>query len=99
MLEIDKAFTLLVPRTEPSEPVVKPKPPPEGYTRKLVGPREGGELFETLLTTATDIFELVARAGRNVVSMATPITLLAEHGECDVDKLKVLGIEVRDVGG
>ena len=85
MLEIDKALTLLVPRTEPSEPVVKPKSPPEGYTRKLVGRREGGELFETMLTPGTDIFEL-----------ATPITLLAE---CEVDKLKLLGIEVRDVGG
>ena len=31
--------------------------------------------------------------------MATPITLLAEHRECEVDKLKLLGIEVRDVGG
>ena len=98
MLEIDKALTLLVPRTEPSEPVVKPKPPPEGYTRRLVGPREGSELFKILLTTATDIFELVTRAGRNVVSMSTPITL-AEHGECEVDKLNLLGVEVKDVGG
>ena len=40
MLEIDKALALLVPRTEPSEPVVKLKPPPEGYTRKLVGLRD-----------------------------------------------------------
>ena len=39
MLEIDKALALLVPRTELSNPVVKPKPPPEGYTQKLVGPR------------------------------------------------------------
>ena len=92
MLEIDKALTLLVPRTEPSEPVVKPKPPPEGYTRRLLGPREGSELFEILLTTATDIFELITRARSNVVSMATLITLLAEQGECEVDKLKLVGI-------
>ena len=30
--------------------------------------------------------------------MATPITLLAEHGECDVDKLRILGIEAKDIG-
>ena len=31
--------------------------------------------------------------------MLFPITLLAEHGEFDVDKLKLLGIDVKDVGG
>ena len=90
---------LLIPGTEPSAPTVKSKPPPEVYTRRLAGPREGSELFRTLLKTATDIFELVSKAGRNVVSMATPLTVLAEQGECKVDKLKLLGIDVKDVGG
>ena len=41
----------------------------------------------------------MTNSGRNVVSMSTPITLLAEHGECDVDKLRRLGIETKDIGG
>ena len=90
---------LLIPGTEPSAPTVKSKPLPDGYTRRLVGLREGSDLFRTLLRTATDIFELVSKAGRNVVSMATPITVLAEQGECKVDKLKLLGIDVNDAGG
>ena len=44
-LESDKALALLVSGTETLDPIVKPKPPPEGYTNKLVEPREGGELF------------------------------------------------------
>ena len=98
-VKFDKALALQIPGTETLDPIVKPKPPPEGYIRKLVGPREGGELFETLLTTSTEIFRLVTNSGRNGVSRSTPITLLAEHGECDVDKLRRLGIETKDIGG
>ena len=92
----DKAMALQIPGTKP---IVKPKPPPEGYIRKSVEPSGGGELFETLLTTSTEIFRLVSNSGRNVVSMSTPITLLVEEGECDVNKLGELGIETKKIGG
>ena len=95
----DKAMALQIPGTKPLEPIVKPKPPPEGYIRKSVEPSGGGELFETLLTTSTEIFRLVSNSGRNVVSMSTPITLLVEEGECDVNKLGELGIETKKIGG
>ena len=95
----DKAMALQIPGTKPLEPIIKPKPPPTGYVRKSVEPSGGGELFETLLTTSTEIFKLVSEAGRNVVSMSTPITLLVEEGECDVNKLGELGIETKKIGG
>ena len=31
----DKAMTLQVPGSEPSEPIIKEKPPPNGYVRRL----------------------------------------------------------------
>ena len=42
------------------EPIVRQKPPPAGYVRKSVEPNGGGELFETLLKTSTEIFKLVS---------------------------------------
>ena len=84
----DKALALLIPGTEILGPIIKLKLPPKG-----------GELFETLPATSTEIFRLVTNSGRNVVYMATPITLLTEHGECNVDKLRILGIEAKDIGG
>ena len=87
----DKAMALQIPGTKPLEPIIKPKPPPEGYIRKLVEPSGGGILFETLLTTSTN-------SSRNIVSMSTPITLLVEEGECDVNKPRELGIETKNTG-
>ena len=37
----DKAMTLQVPGSEPSEPIIKEKPPPIGYVRKLIEPNGG----------------------------------------------------------
>ena len=59
----DKAMALQIPGTKPLEPITKPKPPPTGYVRKLVEPSVGGELFEKLLTTSTEIFKLLSEAG------------------------------------
>ena len=67
----DKAMALQIPGTKPLEPIVKKKPPPAGYVRKSVEPNGGGELFETLLTTSTEILKLVSETGRNVVSMSS----------------------------
>ena len=77
-------MTLQVPGTEPPEPIVKEKPPPIGYVRKLVEPNGGGEIFDTILKTSTEMFKLVSEAGRNVVSMSTPITLMVDETECDL---------------
>ena len=78
ILNVDKALLLMILGTEPIAPTIKPRPPTEGYIRRLFGPRDGGEIFAVLLKTATEIFKLVSMAGRNVASMATPITVLAE---------------------
>ena len=94
----DKAMALQIPGTKPPEPIVKEKPPPAGYVRKLVEPNGGGELFETILTTSTEIFKLVSEAGRNVVSMSTPITLMVEETECNMERLAELGIETKKMG-
>ena len=40
ILNVDKALLLMIPGTEPIAPIIKPKPPPEGYIRRLFGPRE-----------------------------------------------------------
>ena len=77
----DKAMALQVPGIKPPKPIVKEKPPPIGYVRRLVEPNGGGELFETILKTTTEMLKLVSEAGRNVVSMSTPITLMVEETE------------------
>ena len=96
--KFDKAMALQIPGTKPLEPIVRKKPPPAGYVRKSVEPNGGGELFETLLTTSTEIFKLVSEAGRNVVSMSTPITLMVEEKECNMERLAELGIETKKMG-
>ena len=45
----DKTMTLQVPGSEPSEPIIKEKPPPIGYVRRLVEPNGGGEIFDSIL--------------------------------------------------
>ena len=35
ILNVDKALLLMIPGTEPIAPIIKPKPPPEGYIRRF----------------------------------------------------------------
>ena len=88
----------MVPGTKPIKPTVRPRPPPGAYTRRSFGPREGGEIFTVLLKTATKIFKLVSKTGRNVASMATPITVLVGKMECRIDKIQSLGFDTKDIG-
>ena len=94
----DKAMILQVPGSEPSEPIVKEKPPPIGYVRRLVEPNGGGELFDSILEASTKMFKLASEAGRNVVSMSTPITLMVNESECNLEKLTGLRIETKKMG-
>ena len=98
VLNVDKAMLLMVQGTKPITPTVKPRPPPAGYTRRSFEPREGGEIFTVLLKTATEIFKLVSKTGRNVASMATPITVLVGKRECRIDKIQSLGFDTKDIG-
>ena len=43
----------------------------------------------------TKIFDLVSRAGRNIASMASSMTILVEKEVC---KLQNLGIKIQDAG-
>ena len=88
VINIDKAMMLMVPGTKPIKPTVKPSPPPVGFIKKSYGPREGGEIFAVLLETATKIFNLVSKAGRNIASMVTPITVLVEKRTCRMEKIQ-----------
>ena len=56
-------MALQIPDTKPPEPIVKEKPPPIGYVRRLVEPNGGGEIFDTILKTSTEMFKLVSEAG------------------------------------
>ena len=96
MVDIDKALRIIVPGTEPIKPTVQPSPPPTGFVKRTYGPREGGKTFEVLLKTPTKIFDLVSKAGQNITSMATPITILVENGVCRINKLQDLGIKTQD---
>ena len=42
------------------------------------------------------IFEKVSKAGKNLSSMTTPITVLAEENEVDVRKAAIHGFEVKE---
>ena len=92
MVDVDKAMRIMVPGTRPIKPTVQPSPPPAGFVKRSYGPREGGETFDMLLETATRIFDLVSKAGRNIASMATPITVSVEKGASKMDKIQDLEI-------
>ena len=77
-----KAMRIMVPGTEAIKPTVHPSPPPAVFVKRTYGPREGGKIFEELLKTSTKIFDLVSKAGRNIASMATSMTILVEKEAC-----------------
>ena len=64
----------------------------------MYGPRQGGKIFEELLKTSTKIFDLVSKAGQNIASMASSMTILVEKEACRVGKLQNLGIKIQDTG-
>ena len=64
----------------------------------MVEPNGGGEIFDTILKTSTEMFKLVSEASQNVVSMSTPITLMVDETECDLERLTELGIETKKMG-
>ena len=98
LVNIDKAMRIMVPGTEAIKPTVQPSPPTAGFVKKTYGPREGGKVFEELLKTSTKIFDLVSKAGRNIASMATSMTILVEKEACRMSKLQDLGIRTQDTG-
>ena len=68
----------------------------EGWKKLTVGPVNGGELFRKLISTATEVFSIVSKKGRNMSSMITPITILGDSTKVDVELAKSLDIRTRE---
>ena len=65
----------------PHEPTLNDTdpPPPSGYVRKTFDARGGTKLYKMLLACSTQLYEMVKEEGKNLVSMSTEITLLADE--------------------
>ena len=65
----------------PHEPTLNDTdpPPPPGYLRKTFDARGGTKLFKMLLACSTQLHGMVKEEGRNLASMSTEITLLADE--------------------
>ena len=65
----------------PHEPTLNDTdpPPPPGYVRKTFDARGGTRLFKLLLACSTQLHEMIKERGKNLASMATEITLLADE--------------------
>ena len=98
MVNTDKAMRIMVPGTEAIKPAVQSSPLPAGFIKRIYGPRQVGQIFEELLKTSTKIFDLVSKAGRNIASMASSMTILVEKEACRMGKLQDLGIKTQDAG-
>ena len=71
----DKMLHIMVPGTEPLEPVVTTQSLPPGFHKRTFGPKQGGQVFNGLLKTSTQIHNLVNGAGRNIASMISSMTI------------------------
>ena len=86
-----------VPYTAPIGPK-DPEPPP-GYIRRKFEPKEGGPIFSKLLEILTKLFEKVSKAGRNLSSMTTKVTIVGDEKEVNPRKAALNGIKMKEVNG
>ena len=63
---------------------------PTGYVIKEVGPMDKKDIFESLLSTAIKAYKMTAAKGRNMSSMMTPITLVGERKDSNIQLVKKL---------
>ena len=61
-----------------------------------IGPGSRSPLFNALISFATEAYAIVSKAGRNMSSMVTPITLLGDRGKVNVELAESLGIPMKD---
>ena len=94
----DKMLPIMVPGTEPLEPVVTTQSLPPGFHKRTFGPKQGGPIFNELLRTSTQIHNLVNGAGRNIASMISSMTIQVDKEICEVKKLEKMGIEIQEDG-
>ena len=94
----DKMLHIMVPGTEPLEPVVTTQSLPPGLHKRTFGPKEGGPIFYELLKTSIEIHDLVNEAGRNIASMISSMTVQVDKDLCEAKKLEQMGIEVQEDG-
>ena len=77
-------------------PTIKVTPIGKDLKKLTIGPGSQSPLFNALISYATKAYGMVSRAGRNMSSMVTPITLLGDPGKVDVRLAKSLGIPMKD---
>ena len=58
-------------------------------------PNTGGQTFDKLLEVSRRLFKAVSDAGRNLSSMTTPVTIVGEENEIDVEKAAIDGFNVK----
>ena len=73
--------------------------PPTGMKKRVFDIKNGGKIFNELLRTSIELFETVSKAGRNMSSMTTPITLLANQNSVDIERAVEIGISTKTIEG
>ena len=77
----------------PSKSTINLEPKaPTGYVIKEVGPMDKKDIFESLLSTAIKAYKMTAAKGRNMSSMMTPITLVGERKESNIQLAEELNL-------
>ena len=61
--------------------------------------KTGGKIFNELLRTSIELFQTVSKAGRNMSSMTTPITLLANQNSVDIERAVEMGTSTKTIEG
>ena len=69
----------------------------EGWTKTTLGPVVGGAVYEKMLQTAVEAFNIVSANGRNMSSMLTPLTLLGDKELVNLDLAKREEIPFKEV--
>ena len=67
--------------------------------RKVFDIKTSGKIFNELLRTSIELFKTVSKAGRNMSSMTTPKTLLANQNSVDIERAAEIGISTKTIEG
>ena len=88
---------ILVPYTAPlgkKDPEQHP-----GYERRKDEPIKGGQIFSKLVEISIKLFDKVSKAGRNLSSMTTKVTIMGDEYVVNSRKAELNGIKIKEVNG
>ena len=91
---IESVRLIHIPHTTPMG-LKSPEPPP-GHRRVRFEAKTGGRIFNLLLNFSTQLFKQVTKFGKNLSSMTSEVTILANEDEVDMRRAALHGVKIKE---